>query len=409
MPREPNLRFAVVASTICLIFALVIKLPTLKYPVSNWDELIYLELSRQWLTTGSYSLAGSDLLDRLPRSFYDHPVFHHPPGFSFLLAPFVLAKSPQLAVTLSWLGHALALAAVAIVGHELLLRGKPTEFRSRCVFVLPLAAIASDPLMNFIARKIWMDNLLAGTTSLALCLAWLAGRSERWRPLLLATGVLAALACSLKVTAATALPFVGWLAMPEDRRRSITRLAFVLLPGTLVLAIWFSYFRAHTGVWLPYWTRPDEAFLRASPFVAATATQSIPSFLLKLLACMPFVVVFILSMPFCRALHSKLERASSLWMLSLLALFLLLGAAGFAKEARYLAPMIPAACWLFYARYETETPTLAERNDWLFPIFFLATIAGAMLAGFYLLVPQYDEILSPIELLFLVFAERMSI
>lgn len=58
----------------------------------------------------------------------------------------------------------------------------------------------------------------------------------------------------------------------------------------------------------------------------------------------------------------------------------------------------------FYARYDDETPNLAERNDWLFPIFFLAAIAGAMLAGFYLLVPQYDEILSPIELLNLTFA-----
>jgi hypothetical protein len=125
---------------------------------------------------------------------------------------------------------------------------------------------------------------------------------------------------------------------------------------------------------------------------------------------MPFLAVFLLSLPFCRVpFHSKLERSSSLWMLSLLALFLLLGFAGFAKEARYLAPLAPTACWLFYARYDRETPSLAEKNDWLFPIFFLAAIGGAMLAGFYLLVPQYDEILSPIELLTLVFAGGMSI
>ena len=52
MPRKTNLRFAVLASAGCLAFALIIKLPTLKYPVSNWDELIYLELSRHWLATG---------------------------------------------------------------------------------------------------------------------------------------------------------------------------------------------------------------------------------------------------------------------------------------------------------------------------------------------------------------------
>jgi 4-amino-4-deoxy-L-arabinose transferase-like glycosyltransferase len=408
MPRKPNLRFAVLASASCLVFALIIKLPTLKYPVSNWDELIYLELSRQWLATGTYSLAGSDLLDRLPRSFYDHPVFHHPPGFSILLAPFILAKSAQLAITLSWLGHALALAAVAIVGYDLLFRSKPPEFRNRCVFVLPLVAVATDPLMNFIARRIWMDNLLAGTTSLALGLAWLGGRKERWRPWLLAAGMTAAFACSLKVTAVIALPFIGWLAMPEDGRKAIARLSFVLLPGALVLGIWLLYFRGHTGVWLPYWTRPDEAFLKANPFVAASAGQSIPSYVLKVFACMPFFVVFLLSMPFCRVpFYSKLEKASSIWILSLLALFTALGSTGFAKEARYLAPLVPVACWLFYTRYDGETPNLASRNDGLFPIFLLAAIAGAMLAGFYLLAPQYDEVLSPVDLLILVFGGKM--
>jgi hypothetical protein len=42
----------------------------------------------------------------------------------------------------------------------------------------------------------------------------------------------------------------------------------------------------------------------------------------------------------------------------------------------------------------------------VFPVFLLATIAGAMLAGYYLLVPIYDEILSPIELLMLIFGAK---
>jgi 4-amino-4-deoxy-L-arabinose transferase-like glycosyltransferase len=230
--------------------------------------LIYSELSRHWLATGSYSLAGSGLLNRLPRSFYDHPVFHHPPGFPMLLAPFVLTKSDQLAVTLSWLGHALSFAAVALVGYELLLHKKPPDFRNRCVFLLPLVAAAADPLMNFIARKIWMDNLLAGTTSLALCAAWLGGRKERWQSWLGAAGALAAVASSMKVTAAIVLPFAAWFAIPEDRRQPIARLLTVLLPATLVLGAWFLYFHERTGVWLPYWTRPDADFLKANPILS---------------------------------------------------------------------------------------------------------------------------------------------
>jgi 4-amino-4-deoxy-L-arabinose transferase-like glycosyltransferase len=169
--------------------------------------------------------------------------------------------------------------------------------------------------MNFIARKIWMDNLLAGTTSLALCLAWLGGRTERWRLLLLGAGVMAALACSLKVTAAAVLPFVGWLAIPADRRRQVASLLFVLLPGALVLAIWFSYFRAHTGVWFPYWTR-RQAFLtqvRSSPLLLSRYP-----ILAQGVRCMPFLVVFLLSVRFAALLPFQLERASSLLMLSLL-------------------------------------------------------------------------------------------
>ena len=90
----------------------------------------------------------------------------------------------------------------------------------------------------------------------------------------------------------------------------------------------------------------------------------------------------------------------------MVALFALLGSAGFAKETRYLAPLIPVIGWLFYTRYEAETLNLAERNDQLFPIFLLAIVAGAMLAGYYLLVPQYDEILSPLDLLLLTSARR---
>jgi hypothetical protein len=407
MPCKTNLRFAVLASACCLAFALIIKVPTLKHPVWNWDELIYLELSRHWLATGSYSLAGSDLLNRLPRSFYDHPVFHHPPGFPVLLAPFVLTKSDQLAVTLSWLGHALSLASVALVGYELVLRNRPPDFRDRCVFLLPLAAAAADPLMNFIARKIWMDNLLAGTASLALCLAWLGGRRDRWCFWLVTAGGMAAVACSLKLTASLVLPFVAWLAISKDRGRSLARLTMVLLPGALVIGTWLLYFRTHTGVWLPYWTRPDEAFLETNPFVAASSGQPISSYLLKALACMPFFVVLILSIPFCRSLfRSRLEKVSTAWVLSSLAFFAFLGSAGFAKEARYLAPLVPAVCWLFYARYDAETPGLAARNDQVFPVFLLATIAGAMLAGYYLLVPIYDEILSPIELLMLILGAK---
>ena len=403
MLRSSNARFALVAAFLAAAFSIIIKLPTLKYPLTNWDGIIYLELSRRLLDGEPYSLMGSRLLEHLPRSFYEHPVFHHPPGFSLLLTPFVALKALNAAVVLSWLGHVLVLASIALLGYHLLLRETPADFRLRCAFLLPLAAAAADPLMNFIGRRVWIDNLLAGTACLSLSLAFLSRSAARPVLWLAAGGLLAGLACSLKVTAALLLPFLAWLASSSGRRGAARYLA-ALGPPVIVLASWFLFFRVQTGAWLPYWTRPDQALLEASPFVAASAQQPVAAYLFKTISCMPFLVVLLATAPFfVSSLRRPAERMAALWMAASLAVFALLGAGGFAKETRYMSPLVPAACWLFYGRYREESERLRGWNDRFFSLFLFAALAGAMLSGYYLLMPQFDEMLGPWELLRLIF------
>jgi len=400
MPLASGHRFALLATLTALAFCLVIKLPTLKYPISNWDELIYWELTKQWLQTGEYSLQGNALLEKLPRSFYDHPAFNHPPGFPALLAPFVLGQSPRFAVVLSWAGHALAILAVALVGWELLLASAETvTFRLRCVFFLPLLALAADPVLNFIARKIWMDNLLAGASALALVFTWLATR--RSSPILpaIAAGLFAALACSLKITAAIVLPAMA-VVLVFSGRRSWRAAVWTLVPAMVVLLAWMAWFHHQTGSWLPWWMKPDEAFLRSNPFVAASVGQSPFFYVWQLLVCCPFAVVLIVSAPWNRlSWRSGVGRMSVLWILLVLAAFTFIGLGGYPKETRYIAPAIPAVYWLFYTRYQAEDGPSADQNDRVFVFFLLAVLAGAMLSGYYLLIGQYDEIVSPLKLL----------
>jgi 4-amino-4-deoxy-L-arabinose transferase-like glycosyltransferase len=289
---------------------------------------------------------------------------------------------------------------VALVGWELLLSGAATvTFRLRCVFFLPLLALAADPLMNFISRKIWMDNLLAGTSALALVFAWLSSRRSSAILPAIAAGLFAALACSLKITAAIVLPVMA-LVLIFSVRRSWRAAAWALIPAVVVLLAWTAWFHHRTGSWLPWWMKPDEAFLRSNPFVAASVGQSPLFYLWQLLLCCPFAVVLIVSSPWQGlSWQSVLGRMSVLWILLVVAAFTFIGLGGFPKETRYIAPAIPAVYWLFYARYHVEDASSIQRNDRLFVLFLLAAFAGAMLSGYYLLIGQYDEIVSPLKLL----------
>ena len=68
-----------------IVLALVLKLPSLRSPRLEGDELIYWHLTQNWLENGAYSLQGTPILKALPPSIYDKPLFHHPPLLSLLM------------------------------------------------------------------------------------------------------------------------------------------------------------------------------------------------------------------------------------------------------------------------------------------------------------------------------------
>jgi len=394
VPLRSPVRFAIIATLAVLAFSFLVKLPTLHHPIWSPDELIYLNLTEHWMKTGQYSLQGTRLLEQLPPRYYDHPAFHHPPGFCVLLTPFVYAfahgKPLEPAVILSWLGQALVILSLALIGYETILRGAILTFRSRCLFLLPLVAATCDPIMNFIARRVWVDNLLAGACAMAFVCTWLAvKRSPGWA---WAAGLFGALACSLKIAPLLFLPVLAAVAWRNKRL-----LLPILLPPLLVFALWSSWFHHLTGAWMPWWMKPDEALLQANAFVAASVHQPKLFYISQLLLCCPFALALLASMVVQRRIfQSALAGFSLLWIVIAVGTFTVIGWLGMPSETRYIAPALPALYWLFYAR--SADTVLEESMDRLFILFCFAVVAGAMLSSVYLYDPRPDEMLSPLHL-----------
>jgi hypothetical protein len=161
--------FCCAAAAVCFF----LKCPSLLYPRTEGDERIYWQLANNLAHNGDYSLRGSAVLKELSPHMYDRSLFHHPPLFPALLSLFVMAGMENAAVLVSWLGHVLAVLAVAIIGRHVLEQGShgatevaPYRLITAPAFWLPVLGVAADPLLMFVSRRIWIDSLLSGLVAL---------------------------------------------------------------------------------------------------------------------------------------------------------------------------------------------------------------------------------------------------
>ena len=82
-----------------VLLALSMRLPALFTQHIENDEVILQVLAEKVSENPKdYSLQGTAVLDRLPKSVYDKPLFHHPPLFIYGL---ILFKVPVFSATVS--------------------------------------------------------------------------------------------------------------------------------------------------------------------------------------------------------------------------------------------------------------------------------------------------------------------
>ncbi len=448
-----GLRFAVIVTALMAVFTVAMHAPILLRPPTNADELIYLRLALSMSEGSGYTLQGSRILSSLPPEMYDHAIFNHPPGFPWLLRPFVATGFARWSVLLSLAAHLAAAAAVVFLGYRFLLRDEDSLWRRMLFGVATLAAFL-DPILSFCSRRVWMDNVLAAWMAWAFVGIFLLRSSKPLAALILASACMAA-AVGTKLLMLVFLPPMALavlllspgtagvppasllpltfpnLSKPANKTRLRNLLLFVI-PALLVFIIWEAIFLKSTGEWFPKWLSIPPDILAKKQFLAGRQDQPFLYFPAKLLLLSPLAALVIPA-----ALFLLLRRpatpqsfppgsASSMtpfpnrWAkffsgttntspqpvlifpLLAIAIYLivlvLLGAAGFSKEARYLSPIMPLITITLIGVFAF----LAEdggRSHQLKPqilVFasLLAILSSAMLAGFYLFAVQFDEPLS---------------
>jgi 4-amino-4-deoxy-L-arabinose transferase-like glycosyltransferase len=373
---------------VAVLLCAALKLPCLLYPPAEADEQIYWQLAENLGRRGEYTPRGSPLLSSLSDHIYDRPVFHHPPLFAAALVPFVLADNQRGAVMVSWAGHFLAIIAVAVIGRELALRHGAADYLAPR-FWLPVLAVATDPLLAFVSRRLWIDSLLAGLVAIACAALVLAqGDRRRW---LIASGALLGLAALAKLTALILLPVFLVFAIRSEApwpARALSALA-VLVPVTVLVAPWLAVFYQQTGVLIPSWVKPDARLMELYPFLRTAVERPWHYYLSTLLVIAPLTAIAVWAAVAQRALWSQpIFQVSVAWLVVFVTIQTILGADGYGFQMRHVAPAAAAIYAIVLAALvQREQPVLVFLSG---AAFLVGTVTGAM----HLLAPELDELLT---------------
>lgn len=381
--------------------SVLLKIPTLIFVHDEPDERVYWSVAENLLERGEYTLRGSPVLQRLPPTIYDHALFHHPPLYPALLVPFVVLDAQGAAVVVSWFGHALCILSVGLMGAVLWdIRGGDAP-RLPAFAWIPLLGAATDPLLSFASRKLWIDPLMSGLIALSLALVLLGvaeGARHRTRWLLLG-GLALGLAGLAKLPALLAA-IVGAsliLAAPGGARVRMRRVAVYVAPALLLTLPWIVLFWSTYGVPLPTWLRPTEWSVQEYPFIARAVGRPWYYYIVKLCLAQPlFPVVLVL---YARAWRRGLRR--EMW-LPLLWIGLFLGVAtyqgvnGYGFQMRYVTPLMSA---VYIALFCHPVLHRREGDGWAAPLLVAAIVLSSMSGAMYLLDSRYDEFLSVPELM----------
>jgi 4-amino-4-deoxy-L-arabinose transferase-like glycosyltransferase len=225
-----------------IIFSAIIKLPTLNLPHKEGDEIAFWYLAKNWIETGKYTLKGSALEKSAlyyGRATREMPV--HPPMFPLLLRPFVKNNAPNYAVIASWIGHFLAILAVALIGSFLFLKYELGLSAFSPLFWIPLLGIATDPIMTYVSGIIWIDNLHAGWAALAVAFAMMANTSIRPKLMYVISGILLGCALLSKVTSAIIVPVIIYIIIINEtnNKNRLQELLFGAIPALILSLPWY--------------------------------------------------------------------------------------------------------------------------------------------------------------------------
>lgn len=294
------------------------------------------------------------------------------------------------AVLVSWLGHVLAVIAVAIIGRHTLMRDSADASITAPAFWLPVLGVCADPLLMFVSRRIWIDSLLSGLMALSMALL-LSAAGKRRRMTLAAAGSLLGLAALAKLTALILVPVFLFVCVRDEEtwKHRAASMTVILLPLIFLVVPWLVLFYLKTGVFVPSWVKPDARLMELYPFVRIAVERPWYYYVVKLVFIMPLAAVALWALVRERAIWTNrtLQVAAS-WFCVVIGTLTLMGISGYGFQMRHIAPAVAALYIIVLVML------MRRERSLLLMVSGFAMLVGTATGAMHLLAPQFDEIVS---------------
>ncbi len=307
-------------------------LPSIFLPHNEYDEVIYATLAEKvahrWT---DYSLQGTPVLEELPKVTYDHPLFHRPPLFVYLLSVF-RSLHPLAGGLLP------ALCGLGIIAFIFFLKNRSDNPMS-ALMAAGIAAIS--PTLIFCSTRILMDVLLA----LGVCaVVWaVAKATEDENPAVFAAaGLFLGLAILSKETALLILPACAYQTFRGGITKIKIRNFLIFLAAAFALSFpWFYYFRQVMGTFFQQVGKADlDASIQMFPFMAQVVGRPWHFYFSHGIMIAPvFIFGFI---EIYRKIRDKEPLTEMIWALSYLLGLTFYSMLGNGYQMRYVLPAVPA-------------------------------------------------------------------
>jgi len=383
--------------TYCLIFvtfSAILKLPSLSFPHNEPDEIIYMTLALKLLKTGNYNLKNTDILKNLSPFMYDRPLFHHPPLFPLFCSLFIAFNIAKYAVVASWLGHFLTIITLFIILRVISPESEANKFP--LYLWLPLIGISFDPLLSFVSRKIWMDNLLCALSLISICLLFLSEKTVKFKNFfLILAGIFCGLAGLTKLTGLLTYPVLVTIILTSNELLSvkIKNIAIITFFVALVILPWFIQFYLYYKTFVPTFIKADKWAIEHYPFVKYFVNLPWYYYIIKIFLLIPaFGLALIIGILNKNILKDRIFIIAFIWILSVIFPVTIVSSQGVGFLMRHIIMVIPAI-YIIISRVLFYT----KDNNFLSFLLTLLIFLGSIPISFYMWNPASDEIYSIFE------------
>ena len=291
-----NGRYVMMA--VLLIFGLMFLTHLMNQPVVDWDEEVYLYLSKHmsWSLQG-YTTRGSHIDRELPQAYYSSPLFHHPPLVPLAIKIFSFIgylKGAKLVNLILW---AVSVFLVYAIAHKF------TDLKGA---MLALAFWLVCPIVNLETRLVHLDF---PSTVLVLLGMWLFLKYQdqvTHRIYLIGSGVAFALAMLTKQTGPL-LVFVPVFLFIANRKQLGDWKAWAIYGGTVSFGfVWWLYVYMYYGSLIPPGFGEDNINQHVTPYLISISKRNWYDLWIYFLAICPLFLFYLGAAA--RALFKRIGR-----------------------------------------------------------------------------------------------------